>query len=93
MSVEPLTKTWEFDDQRFIPVAKSLPQSNQPNHPQSSPPDDGNFFGFIAFLFVLAAGISGVSWLTGNAYDAWNVERENTARTELAAIKKCLGGN
>ena len=89
MSVEPLRKTWDFDEDRFIPVARLNPQSS-PSKTKCKTPSA------VPGLVVL--GIGAIASLMALAHYGnmlagdWNTQRETSAQQELAAIKKCLGG-
>ncbi len=83
MSTEPMTSSWEFDRDRFIPVVKVAETNSSPvkQDPQNNP--------FILVALFLALAIAGATftWLLGKANNEWQETRETNAQTELAHIR------
>ncbi len=86
MSEPPVTASWEFDQNRFIPVAKTTDSKSTPKTKNDSSPLLG------LAIMAIAALLSGTAffWLAGQAFNEWTADRETSARTELARIRSCI---
>ncbi|WP_075888629.1 hypothetical protein [[Limnothrix rosea] IAM M-220] len=86
MSEPPVTAPWEFDQSRFIPVAKTTDSKPIPKAKTNSSP----LFGLA--IMAIAALLSGTAffWLVGQAFNEWSADRETSARQELARIRSCI---